>query len=81
MKIGRKIKNFLIEHDIIKSTFVEDGIVFIGEGYAKPTNEYSDTVKFLGTKEYYGYFKDTDRKLTEMFELAYPLYKGYIWLY
>ena len=81
MLIGRKIKKFLVRHNLIKTTFVEDGIVYIDSETGGPTNDDLSRVKFLGSKSYYGYYRDEGRKITEMFENDYPQYKGYIWLY
>jgi hypothetical protein len=77
------IKKFLIQRNIIKSTFTEEGFVYVEKQNGKfiPTANITDTIKALGIKSYYGYYKNSDKMLIEMFELAYPEYKGYIWLW
>ena len=76
----KKLKDFLVRHNIIKTIFSEEGFVYIDDSKLA-TNEITNVVKWLGTQYYYGYYKNKDKKLIENFEFHFPEYKGYIRLY
>ena len=79
MKLFKNFKKFLVKHNLIKDTFIQDGMVYFYAG--KPTKEPTDLVKWLGDVTVYCFYKDMNKKCLELLEKNYPKYKGFIYLF
>lgn len=74
------IKKFLIKHNIIKSDFYSQGMVYVTAN-GEPTHEISDKAMWLSPVKVHCYYKDRDKMLFNALNERHPEYKGYIFLY
>lgn len=79
MKIKKKLKKFLVKHNIIKDHFYIDSFIYIKAG--KPCKEITTIIKWLKSLCIYTYYKNIDKKAFEILNKEYPEYKGYINIY
>lgn len=77
--IARKVKNFLVKHNIIKGDFVEEGLIYISAG--EPSKEMTNKVKWLDKVRLHCYCRDKERLAFETLNKKYPQYKGFIYLF
>ena len=80
MNLKYKIKWFLIRHSLFKRTFNIEGFVHVNR-YNEPTNEITDTVRWLGTVDVHCRYKDANKKAIEAFNELYPQFKGYVCIF
>lgn len=77
--IKYKIHRFLVKHNIIKGSFLEQGFIYVVNG--EPTNEPVDCVKWLDEISLHCYYKEKNKKCFDILNEKYPQYKGFINLF
>lgn len=76
-----KIKLFILKYSLFKHHFHNiEGFVYVDKD-RKPTNDITETVRWLGTVDVYCRYKDKNKKAIEAFNELYPQYEGYVCIF
>ena len=74
-----KIHRFFVKHNIIKDTFLCEGMVYFDSG--KPSLLPTQYVKWLKKVTVRCFYKQVDKKAIELLNEEYPEYNGFIYIF